>query len=266
MLSREYQVQQCRILHGPLTGRRFPRAGGQGVRHHASFLVVEAKDVPDLVLEHRKQVHAILLALIAGRGEFGIVPRRRIDEPAPARGVVIEVDGVASGEAEGCAAKIGDADVDAAQQGSIDASSGAAINHLGQQVIGLIGRQRCADVVVANGSREQRRARPDPPREDDTVQVRPVRHGPRRHEVVACRGQPLLVAYEKGPQAGYERCGLHVERRVSQAEFAPQFVESLATMWPQRWPSLGFHYSFTTRDVFLVRQRAVNRMLSGKPS
>ena len=60
--------------------------------------MIVAKNVPDLVGQHGEQVHAVLLALIAGRGELGIVPRRQIDEPAPAGGVVVERDDVDGGE------------------------------------------------------------------------------------------------------------------------------------------------------------------------
>jgi hypothetical protein len=63
--------------------------------------VIVAEQVADLVSEHGQQVHAVLLALVAGRGELGVVPRRRIDEPAPAGGIVVQPNGVAGGEAEG---------------------------------------------------------------------------------------------------------------------------------------------------------------------
>jgi len=33
------------------------------------------------VLKHGEQVHAVPLALVAGRGELGVVPRPRIHEP-----------------------------------------------------------------------------------------------------------------------------------------------------------------------------------------
>jgi hypothetical protein len=48
--------------------------------------MVVAEQVADLMSQHGEH-HAVLLALVAGRVEFAVVPRRRIDEPAPAGGV-----------------------------------------------------------------------------------------------------------------------------------------------------------------------------------
>jgi hypothetical protein len=60
-------------------------AGGEGFRHHAPLGVVAAEEVTDLVLQDREQVHAVILALVAGRGELGVVSlRRQVDESAPA--------------------------------------------------------------------------------------------------------------------------------------------------------------------------------------
>ena len=49
---------------------------------------------------------------------FGV---RRIDEPAPAGGVAVEVDDVPGGQAEGRAAEVGDADLQVVQAGGINA-------------------------------------------------------------------------------------------------------------------------------------------------
>ncbi len=56
--------------------------------------MVEAEEVADLVIQNRVQIHAILFALVAGDEELAVVPRRPIDEPAPAGGVGVEVGGV----------------------------------------------------------------------------------------------------------------------------------------------------------------------------
>jgi hypothetical protein len=40
----------------------------------------------DLVCEEGELIHAILLALVAGRRELAVLPRRRLDKPAPAGG------------------------------------------------------------------------------------------------------------------------------------------------------------------------------------
>src|SRR5262245_27187789 len=68
--------------------RRPPRAGGERFLHHARVLVLKAEDMAKLVIQDGKQVHPALLALITGRGKLSIVPRRAIDEPAPAGRVV----------------------------------------------------------------------------------------------------------------------------------------------------------------------------------
>ena len=85
LVSRECHVPKRRILLAPLTGRRFSRALGQCVLHHAGFLMMEAEQVAQLVFEDGEQVHAFLFALVAGRSEF--LARRRIGEPAPDGGV-----------------------------------------------------------------------------------------------------------------------------------------------------------------------------------
>src|SRR5678815_2140500 len=54
---------------------------------------------------------------------------------------------------------------------------------------------------------------PDPP-EVDVALVRPDGHGPRGHEVVSDRGQPVGVTYEL--TAKEDRRGLQVERRVGE--------------------------------------------------
>ena len=61
--------------------------------------VRKAEEDVQAAREYREQIHAVLLALVTGGGELGIVPRRRIDEPTPAGGVVVEPDGAAGGEA-----------------------------------------------------------------------------------------------------------------------------------------------------------------------
>jgi hypothetical protein len=62
------------MLLAPLANRRFPRADGQGVVHHAGFPMVEAEQVAQLVFENGEQIHAVRLALVAGGGELGVVP------------------------------------------------------------------------------------------------------------------------------------------------------------------------------------------------
>src|SRR5262249_3424163 len=68
-----------------------------------------------------EQVHVVLLTLVAGGGELGVAARRRIDEPAPAGGVVVEVDGIAGGLAERQAAEVGDLNLDAADARRVNA-------------------------------------------------------------------------------------------------------------------------------------------------
>src|SRR5262249_25934329 len=68
-------------------------ASGQGLGHQAVDVMVVAAEVAGRVHQHGQQVHPALLALVAGRGKLAVVPRCRINEPAPARGVVVEPDG-----------------------------------------------------------------------------------------------------------------------------------------------------------------------------
>src|SRR5262249_14839338 len=85
-----------------------PGANGQRPGHTAIWSVLQAEDVAHLVTDDRQQVHVILFALVAGRGELAVVMRRRIDEPAPAGRVVVQPDGAAGLQAEGCPAQVGD--------------------------------------------------------------------------------------------------------------------------------------------------------------
>ena len=78
-----------RIAQGRTTGCG-TRARGQRFGHQSIGLMVVAEQVADLVGEHREQVDAALLALVAGGGELAVAAWRRIDEPAPAGGVVVE--------------------------------------------------------------------------------------------------------------------------------------------------------------------------------
>jgi hypothetical protein len=57
--------------------------------------VAVAQAVADLVDKGGQQVHAASFPLVAGRGELGVVAGRRVGEPAPAVGVVVEPDRVA---------------------------------------------------------------------------------------------------------------------------------------------------------------------------
>jgi hypothetical protein len=66
---------------------RSPGAGGQGIDHHASVFMLVAEQMAHFVLQGSQQVHSVLLALVAGRDELGIVMGRRIDESARAGGV-----------------------------------------------------------------------------------------------------------------------------------------------------------------------------------
>src|SRR5262249_8468015 len=88
-------VQQGRIA-GPRSRRRGPPgAGRQGLLPHATFRLIMAEQVADVVRQDGQQVQAVLLALVAGLDELRILPRRRIDEPAPAGGVGVGRGGVA---------------------------------------------------------------------------------------------------------------------------------------------------------------------------
>src|SRR5262249_1912354 len=78
--------------------RRTPFSYGEGLLHGAVMLVLVTEQVTDLVSEHREQVLAVL---VARRGELGVLPRGRIDEPTPAGGVVVQPDGAAGGEVPG---------------------------------------------------------------------------------------------------------------------------------------------------------------------
>src|SRR5262249_61164184 len=76
--------------------------------------------MPDFVFEAPEQVHVILLALVAGRGEVEVVVRRRVYEPAPAGGHGVEPKGAAGGDSERGAVEVGDAGGDADKRGDID--------------------------------------------------------------------------------------------------------------------------------------------------
>src|SRR5262249_25853013 len=87
--------------------RRLTDAGRQRVRHQAVVGVIVAEQMPQLVLQGGEQIDAVHLALVAGRAELAVVVRRRIDEPAPTRSVVVEPDRVAGGQTERGAAEVG---------------------------------------------------------------------------------------------------------------------------------------------------------------
>jgi hypothetical protein len=86
-------------------------ANRQGFPHHVVVIgVLEAGQVSQLASEDRQEIHPVLLALVAGQAELGILPRCRVDEPAPA-GVVIQPEGVAVRQGEQVAAQVGHADL-----------------------------------------------------------------------------------------------------------------------------------------------------------
>jgi hypothetical protein len=60
--------------------------------------VIVAEQVTQLVLQNHEQVHAVLLALVPTCRKLRIVPERRIDKPATAGGIGVEVEGVAGGD------------------------------------------------------------------------------------------------------------------------------------------------------------------------
>ena len=74
-----------------------PFAGVEDLSHDVLRMlqIVQAENVAELVHQHRRQVHAALLALVAGRAELAVVGRRWIDKPAPAGRVIVQQDGVA---------------------------------------------------------------------------------------------------------------------------------------------------------------------------
>ena len=72
-----------KLIH--LVRRRcLPNTGRHRVVHQTAVRVLVAEQVAQLVHHDRQQVHAVLLARIAGRSGLGIVPRGLVQEPAPA--------------------------------------------------------------------------------------------------------------------------------------------------------------------------------------
>src|SRR5262249_7256614 len=109
------------------------RAGLERSLHPPFRLVVAAEQVADLVLQYRQQVHPALFALITRCGELGVLPRGGIDEPAPPGRVVVQPDGVARRHAEGEAAQVGDADLDALEGRRVGAGGLPAGQRLRQE-------------------------------------------------------------------------------------------------------------------------------------
>src|SRR5262249_3321497 len=123
----------------PYEAKRLTHAGRKRVAHHAPIRVIVAEQVADLVLKHGEQIDATLLALVAGRGELRIVPRRLVHEPAPAGGVVVEPDAVAGSSTKRRAAEVGDAEVDDAKARSVHAGRVPAVNCFGEDRLGDLG-------------------------------------------------------------------------------------------------------------------------------
>ena len=112
---------------------RAPHAGRQQIEHHACHLMRSPEHVPEFVHDRGEQVHAILLALVAARGVLGIVPWRRIDEPAPAGGVIVEPDDRVGSLRQSFAAQTRDADLDVIEGRHVDAGGLPAANGLAEQ-------------------------------------------------------------------------------------------------------------------------------------
>ena len=80
-------IHQCDVMVLRL-GSSYAR--GERFGHHPVLVMRKAQRTAQFVHDDGQQVDAVLLALVAAQNELGVVPRRRIDEPARAGGVVVE--------------------------------------------------------------------------------------------------------------------------------------------------------------------------------